>query len=101
MLKKAIAGVLFLPALVVAQQQQGPVQMDKPVVCMETQQILPNVFKEFKEVPLWGSKLNDSKIALFVNDETKTWTLMQWNDDIACVIEAGENYFLKWPGPGA
>ena len=100
MLKGAILGVLFLPALVVAQQQQGPVRVEKPVMCAGTELVLPEIYKQYREVPLWGSQLEDSKIALFVNPETKTWTLMQWNKDVACVIETGDNYFLKWPGAG-
>lgn len=101
MLKRAIAGVLFLPALVFAQQSQGPVKIDKPVLCADTDKVIPEVYKQYKEVPVWGSKLDESKIALFINPDTKTWTLVQWNETVACVIEAGENYFLKWPGPGA
>lgn len=101
MLKAAILGLLFLPAVVVAQQQQGPVKVDKPVLCADTEKVIPEVYKQYREVPLWGSKLEDSKIALFVNSETKTWTLIQWTDAVACVIDAGENYFLQWPGSGA
>lgn len=97
MLKKMIAGVLFLPAFVFAQQQQGPVKVDKPVLCTKTELVLPEVYKQYKEVPIWGSKLKDSKIALFVNTETETWTIVQWSDDFACVIETGEGFFLRLP----
>lgn len=100
MLKKALIGVLFLPALVSAQQSQGPVRVEKPVICANSEAVLPEVYKQYKEVPVWGSQLEDSRIALFVNPDTKTWTLVQWNNDMACVIEAGDNYFFKWPGAG-
>lgn len=98
MLNKAIAGVLFLPALALA--QQGPVKVEKPVLCHTTELVLPEIYKQYKEVPIWGSKLEDSKIAVFINPDTKTWTMLQWNDDLACVLEAGEGYFLKMPGTG-
>ena len=97
MLKGAIAGVLFLPALVVAQQQQGPVKVDKPVLCAATEVVLPEIYKKYKEVPIWGSKLQDSKIALFVNTESETWTIIQWSNDYACVLETGEGFFLRLP----
>jgi hypothetical protein len=76
------------------------VRVEKPVLCASTDAVLPEIYGQYKEVPIWGSQLDDSKIALFVNPETKTWTLVQWNRDLACVIDAGENYFLKWPTPG-
>ena len=95
MLKQALLGVLFLPALVVA-QQQGPVTVEKPVICGPTEIVITSVV-EFKELPIWGSQLEDSKIALFANAETETWTMIQWNDDVACVIEVGKGYFLRDP----
>ena len=95
MLKKALLGVLFLPALVVA-QQQGPVRVEKPVICGPTEIVITEVV-EFKELPIWGSQLEDSKVALFANPETETWTMVQWNKDVACVIEVGKGYFLKDP----
>ena len=97
MLKTAIAGVLFLPALVFAQQQQGPVRIDKPVVCASTQVVISTIYEEYKEVPIWGSQLGDSKIALMVNTETQTWTIIQWNKDVGCVIETGKDFFIRLP----
>ena len=93
MLKGAILGVLFLPALVFAQE---PVRVDKPVICGPTELVLKEIVN-FKELPIWGSQLEDSKIAIFANPESETWTIVQWNKDVACVIEAGEKYFLKDP----
>lgn len=95
MLKGAILGVLFLPALVVA-QQQGPVRVEKPVICGPTELVIGEVV-DHKERPIWGSQLEDSKVALFANPETETWTMVQWNADVACVIEVGKGYFLKDP----
>ena len=95
MLKQALLGVLFLPALVIA-QQQGPVTVEKPVICGATTVIINEVM-EFKERPIWGSQLADSKIALFANAETETWTMIQWNKDVACVIDSGKGYFLNNP----
>ena len=93
MLRTAIAGVLFLPALVLAQE---PVRVDKPVICGPTELVLKEIV-DFKELPIWGSQLEDSKIALFANPETESWTIIQWTSDVACVIEVGEKYFLKDP----
>ena len=96
MLRTAIAGVLFLPALVVAQQQPDAVRVEKPVICGPTEAVLKEVV-EFREIPIWGSQLEDSKVALFANAETESWTMVQWNEAMACVIEVGKGYFLKDP----
>ena len=96
MLRTAIAGVLFLPALVVAQQQPDAVRVDKPVICGPTEAVLKEVV-DFREIPIWGSQLEDSKIAIFANAETESWTIVQWSGDAACVIEVGKGHFLKDP----
>ena len=95
MLKQALLGVLFLPALVVA-QQQGPVTVEKPVICGPATVVIGAVM-EFKELPIWGSQLTDSQIALFANAKTETWTMIQWNKNVACVIDSGKGYFLNNP----
>lgn len=95
MLRSLLAGVLFLPSFVVA-QQQGPVKIEKPVICGPTDLVMEEIINH-KELPIWGSQLENSKVALFANPDTETWTMVQWNKDFACVIEAGKGYFLKDP----
>lgn len=97
MLKKALLGVLFLPALVVA-QQQGPVRVDKPVICDTTEVVFETIVNEWKEQPIWGSMKEDSRIMLTANLETQTWTLVQFNDEYACLIEAGQGYHFGIKG---
>ena len=96
MLKRAILGVLFLPTLVFAQQQPDAVRVEKPVICGPTEAVLKEIV-DFREIPIWGSQLEDSKIAIFANPETESWTIVQWSGDAACVIEVGKGYFLKDP----
>jgi len=36
---------------------------------------------------------------LFVNEETKSWTLIQFDEKIACVLGTGENSTQLFNGP--
>lgn len=93
-MKALLLGVLFLPALVLAQQIQGPVKVEKTVICGPIEDVLKTVAKEYKESPIWGSKMEDSKIVLTVNDDTKTWSILQFNDKVACMIDSGTGFFF-------
>jgi hypothetical protein len=96
-MKNLIFGVLFLPALVVA-QQQGPVRVEKPVICDHTEAVLETIINEWKERPIWGSMKEDSRILLTANPETQTWSLLQFDDKYACLIEAGQGYHFGIKG---
>jgi hypothetical protein len=51
--------------------------------------------KDYEEIPLWFGKERTSKAPnymLFVNHETKSWTMIQFNNELACVLGAGENF---------
>lgn len=91
----------LLFALSTTTSAQEVVNLQKPAVCMETTLILNQIVEDYQELPLWGSKLPQSNIAVFVNHTTKTWTLVQWNENLACVLDTGINYVLNWPGKGA
>ena len=98
MLAKILLALALLASTAYAQE---PVKLEKTVVCAGTQQVLDNLTKKYGEVPLWGGHLANSNIAVFVNPETKTWTVLQWTGTAACVIDTGTGYVLNWPGKGA
>lgn len=93
---KFIFGVLLLPALALAQ----PVTVEKPVVCEKTVTVLEAFSKgEWQEKPFWIGEDNKSKFGLLVNEKTKTWTLIQFNNDIACILGTGINHQTFLLGP--
>ena len=50
--------------------------------------------KNFEEVPIWLGK-GDAKApnySLFVNSETRSWTIIQFNNELSCVLGSGESY---------
>ena len=79
------------------------VTVQKPTECADTATLLRGLAgSDYKEKPIWwgiepGATL--SRYSLFVNDETKSWTLIQFDDKIACVLGTGEASTRIFNGP--
>lgn len=86
-MKKFIASVLLLPALAFAE----PIKIEKDVLCDETKVVIETLIK-FKEVLVWVGKDDSSKYALLANEQTGSWTLLQFNNEVACVIGVGDGH---------
>jgi hypothetical protein len=85
----------FLTSLVAVTAFAQPVTTKKEVQCDKTETMLAVLKgKDFEEVPIWFGK-GDSRApnySLFVNYETRTWTIIQFNNDLSCVLGSGESY---------
>jgi len=91
-MKKILAIFLLLPVLTFAQQNNNTV--NKPVYCFPKIAVLTNITEKHKEklvfVSMNNLNLSSTKIALFSNDETGTWTLIEFGTDFACILGAGK-----------
>ena len=77
-MRKFFASVLLLPILALA--QQGPVKVDKEVICDDTAVVLKWALdNEFKEQPIWMGVDRTSRYSLLANEKSGTWTLVQFN----------------------
>jgi len=86
---KFILGVLLLPALAHAQ----PVTVEKPVVCDKIKTVFETLTGNgYDEQPFWTGTGESSRYIMLVNQTTKTWSLVQFNNDIACILGAGNNH---------
>jgi hypothetical protein len=91
--------VMLVLGIAVAQS----VTVQKPVECADTATLLRGLSgSDYKENPIWlgiepGSTV--SRYSLFVNEQTKTWTLIQFNDTIACVLGTGDASTKIFTGP--
>lgn len=95
-MRHLLAGVLLVPVLASAE----PVKIEKPVLCDNSRTVFKAFSEgEWKERPFWIGNGHNSKFTLLVNEETKTWTLIQFNEDIACILGTGENYRQVFLGP--
>ena len=90
---------LLIPTLLTAQ----PIIIQKPVTCVDTKTLLQGLAgSDYKEAPVWigfepGAEV--PKYSVFVNQQTRTWTIIQFNDTIACVLGTGTNSAQVFNGP--
>ena len=93
---KFILGVLLLPALAHAQ----PVTVEKPVVCDTPKTVIETLTGAgYREQPFWAGNDETSRYILLANERTKSWTIVQFNNKIACVLGTGENHRQIFLGP--
>ena len=74
-----------------------PVKLEKPVVCDVTAKLLSAIQHEYKERPIWVGKGEEgSNYSLLTNKETGSWTVIQFNKTLACVLGSGDaNSLIK------
>lgn len=67
-----------------------PFTVNKPVFCTDVKSMIEFLSGEdHREVPTWIGKDDSSKYLLMANEKTKTWTIVQFNDQVACVLGTG------------
>lgn len=72
-------------------QAQEVVDLVKKMKCSNAQFVMNEFTTRYQESPLWVSKtVSGTYITLLVNKEKKTWTLVEYDANIACVIGVGE-----------
>lgn len=89
---------LLLCSIVLA----DPIQSRKPVMCDNTEMVFRALFEQVGERPIWigqGEGEDTSRTTLLVNSETKTWTLVQFDKNQACVLGAGIGGRQIFTGP--
>lgn len=65
--------------------------LTKPLKCSKAEDVMNFFAQKFQEAPLWVGKTNTgTHIVLLVNKETRTWTLVEYDSSIGCVLGAGE-----------
>ena len=91
----SLAAFLFCLAHSVANAQ--PVRIEKTVVCDKTATVFAALEEKFQEMPVWGgnNSRSNANYALMLNPETKTWTLVQFNTETACILGMGNNYVTQ------
>ena len=72
-----------------------PVTIKKPVICDETDIVFKALSSSnYKESPIWLGASDEKLVnySLWVNASSKTWTIVQFNNEIACILGTGEAY---------
>lgn len=93
----------LLSLLAVGAASSQTMTSQKPVECFDTEPLFRGLMgTEYKERPVWGGVEPGaaiSKYILFVNQETKAWTLIQFDEKVSCVLGTGEASKLIIEGP--
>jgi protein-arginine kinase len=89
-MKKIILSLLLSISTIACSQQENA----KPVLCMNTKEMFDAIFEEYNETILMVLDQDSfpNKIILTVNHITKTWSLVEYNTGIACLLGSGNNY---------
>lgn len=85
--------VAFLLCLTSTIANAQAFQTNKPVLCDDSKKIIEALGERYGEKLIWlANDMQDkSKFGLFVNEKTKTWTMLQFTPEIACIVGLGEN----------
>ena len=92
-MKKLALSLLLLPVIAVAEQPPEAVTVDKPVICVQTEVLMSTMEKsDYQEIPYWMGTDSNSYWGLVVNQKTGTWTMIQFTQDMGCIVGAGKNH---------
>jgi len=90
-MQKLIMAFLFCLISSIAGAQEI-VNLNKVMKCSEPQKVMNYFVDTHKETPVWvGKTVHNSHITLLMNRETRSWTMIEYDDRLACVLGAGEN----------
>jgi hypothetical protein len=83
----------LLLSLTVSLANAEPFESRKPVLCDDTQTLIKSLTENYNEKPVWTARnpVDDTRFALFVNEKTGFWTLLQMTSKIACIIGVGQD----------
>ena len=74
-----------------------PVYITPTLLCDDTEIIIKKLRETYQEYPLLVGKAGDqagSVMSMWLNPQTKTWTIIASKDKTTCIIGVGENFEL-------
>ena len=90
-MKKLAVFLLAAFIIAVALAQSAPVEIQKKVVCDDTTTVMNTLITEYQESPVWAGSDEKSNFGLLINQESGTWTIVQFNKTTTCILGVGEN----------
>jgi hypothetical protein len=88
---KLTMAFLFCLAGSIAHAQEV-IDLNKPLKCSDAQTVIKYFVDTHKETPVWvGKSVHNTRITLLVNKQTGSWTMIEYDDKLACVLGAGED----------
>ena len=89
-MRKIAMAFLFCLISSIAHAQQI-IDLQKPLKCSDAHVVMNYFVDTHKETPVWvGKSVHNTHITLLVNKETRSWTMIEYDTRLACVLGAGE-----------
>jgi hypothetical protein len=77
---------------------QEIIDLNKAMKCSEPQKVMKYFRDTHKETPVWvGKTVHNSHITLLTNPKTGSWTMIEYDSNMACVLGAGEDQSSSKP----
>lgn len=72
-------------------------EYERKLSCGKTKFLLEALSKIAKEKIIWSgdSKYSETQTVVMINTETLTWTVVQYDKNMACVLNNGEGFKIK------
>ena len=89
-MNKTVMAFLFCLISSIA-NAQGIVELTKPMKCSEVENVMNYFLDNHKETPIWvGKTVHNTYITLLANKDSRSWTMIEYDSRLACVLGAGE-----------
>jgi hypothetical protein len=95
---KKLAALAFLFCLASTIANAQVFESKKDITCGKTSFMLKTLSGEdVEEHPIWVGTTDETKTrtVIFVNNNTQSWTIMQMDNKLACILGVGEGYSIK------
>ena len=90
-MKHVSVALLFCLISSIAHAQEI-IDLTKPMKCSDAQSVMNYFVDTHKETPVWvGKSVHNTHITLLMNRETRSWTMIEYDTRLACVLGAGED----------
>jgi len=85
--------ILCVPFMAFANE---PVKINKEVFCTNTTTMFSAVRTMYGEQPIWhGDAEGESSVVITANPTTNTWSIIHYNEKIACLLEIGKGFRFR------
>ena len=90
-MKNTAVALLFCLIGSIAHAQEI-IDLTKTMKCSDAQSVMNYFVDTHKETPVWvGKSVHNTHITLLMNRETRSWTMIEYDTRLACVLGAGED----------
>jgi hypothetical protein len=89
-MRKIAMAFLFCLTSSIANAQEI-IDLTKPMKCSNAQTVMNYFLDIHQEKPIWvGKTVHNTHITLLANKEKRSWTVIEYDARLACVLGAGE-----------